>query len=75
MSELKLCPFCGSKETHYFNGWKKGARKFDTKRDREPSVTCEKCGIGMSFGSFGYGVTDRLAKKMTIDAWNRRVGG
>jgi len=71
--ELLPCPFCGCKEVEYYNGWKKGSRKCDDSYGRNPSICCDECGIGFSVGYFGYGISDKKAKKDTYEAWNKRV--
>jgi len=77
INEIKLeaCPFCSSQRVKYFNGWAFGDRERDpehNKKGRHPSITCEECGIGVTTGFFGYGVSDQDAKEITIIAWNRR---
>jgi hypothetical protein len=71
--KLKLCPFCGGK-AKYYNGWGFGDRdKAKEKDGRDPSVSCEDCGIGISQGWYGHGISDEDAIEDTIKAWNRRA--
>jgi len=70
--EIKNCPFCGHKDVRYYTGWKKGNRKYDNSKGRSPSITCERCGMGFSYGWFGRGITDKDAKEKTIEKWNNR---
>jgi hypothetical protein len=67
---MRPCPFCGSTEITYFSGWRKGARKYDDKDFREPTISCQ-CG-GFSVGMFFWGVSDEEAERVTKKAWNRR---
>jgi len=74
--EMKDCPFCGG-TPEYYGGWSRARREDAQKKGekvsgREPSICCEECGIGFSAGWFGYGISDKSAKKSTIEAWNRR---
>lgn len=68
MSELKSCPFCGGEVT-YHTGYAKGNKDVSYRR---PSITCERCGIGFSYGAFGHGISDEDAERMTSEAWNAR---
>lgn len=72
MKKLKSCPFCGSKKVNYYNGWRFGDREKDKSEWREPSVSCEQCGIGISVGTFNRMVPDDKAKEETIKGWNCR---
>lgn len=69
---LLACPFCGG-DAEYHNGWIYGDRAKGDKKSRNPSVTCQKCGIGFSVGSFGGGISDNQAHRMTANAWNKRA--
>ena len=78
--KLKSCPFCGSEDVYYFSGWKGGTRakhkKYELGKEpegRSPSISCEECGIGLTAGWFGYGISDANAKKYTCNAWNKRA--
>ena len=77
-SDLLACPFCGCKKVEYHNGWIFGDRDKhikktkDNKPFREPSITCDGCGMGMSVGSFGWGVSDEIAEHDTKEIWNMR---
>jgi len=76
--ELEPCPFCGSDDVAYHNGWMFGNRQKhivktrEEKSFREPSITCGDCGIGFSKGSYGWGITDEQAEADTKTAWNTR---
>jgi hypothetical protein len=74
-ASLKPCPFCGSKDLH---GWahisdSKDPTSFDYKcKGREMQITCEWCGMAVTFGWFGSGISDKQMIKMSEEHWNRR---
>ena len=70
--KLKPCPFCGGR-CKYYSGWGGGSRKKAKIKDgRDPSICCEKCGIGFSTGWYGHGISDKHAEEETRKAWNLR---
>jgi len=71
--KLKRCPFCGSENIKYYNGWKFGDRGADLTGFRTPSICCVDCEIGFNSGSFGRGVSDKVAEEQLKEDWNRRI--
>ena len=80
MPDLLPCPFCGCERVGYHNGWQFGDRgkhiesTGDKKPCREPSITCDGCGMGMVAGDFCWGISDARAEADTKEIWNMRDG-
>jgi len=68
---LRSCPFCGSEDVEFHTAphYEKGVKT----NYREAAVLCHGCGLGVSPGIFGGGITDEKLQEHTTTIWNTRV--
>ena len=70
LTNVKPCPFCGSTDITYFNGWRGGSSDRTNDIGRSPSIGCPD--HYLRIGWYGFGISDDEVREEVITEWNKR---